>query len=245
MVDADRARRARREKLQHPAGPRAEVEQSSERPVPDHGDERRLDSLLRRMQGANHVPVGGALGEKPFRSLLDLGTGTGRMLELLAPRAVRAVGVDQSAAMLALARSRVDEAGLKNVQLRQGDIYAPPVERDGYDLVVVHQVLHFLDDPGRAVKEAARALAPGGRLALVDFDAHHEEFLRTDFAHRRLGFMNSEIEGYIAEAGLTDLRAVRVPPAPGESGKLTVALWLAQDPRIVSDGFQKSDAEFA
>jgi len=199
-----------------------------------HAPEERVEAALVAM-----------LGDKPFRSLLDLGTGTGRMLELLAPRAVRAVGVDQSAAMLALAMSRIDEAGLKNVQLRQGDIYAPPVERDGYDLVVVHQVLHFLDDPGRAVKEAARALAPGGRLALVDFDAHHEEFLRTDFAHRRLGFMNSEIEGYIAEAGLTDLRAVRVPPAPGESGKLTVALWLAQDPRIISDGFQKADAEFA
>ena len=198
---------------------------------------------------ASEVRVEAALlaliGDKPFRSLLDLGTGTGRMLELLAPRAVRAVGVDQSAAMLALARSRIDQAGLRNVQLRQGDVYAPPVERDGYDFIVIHQVLHFLDDPARALKEAARALAPSGRLVVVDFDAHHEEFLRTDFAHRRLGFPLAEIEGFLADAGLVAARSTRVAPAPGESGKLTVALWLAEDPRILSDGFQKADTEFA
>ena len=199
-----------------------------------HAPEERVEAALISM-----------IGDKPFRSLLDLGTGTGRMLELLAPRAVRAVGIDQSAAMLALARSHIDQAGLRNVHLRQGDIYAPPVERDGYDLVVIHQVLHFLDDPGRALKEAARALAPGGRLVVVDFDAHAQEFLRTDFAHRRLGFALSEIEGFLAEAGLAGLQAKRVPPMAGESGKLTVAIWFAEDPRIISDRFQKAEAEFA
>ncbi len=199
-----------------------------------HASEERVEAALTAM-----------IGEKPFRSLLDLGTGTGRMLELFAPRAVRAVGVDQSAAMLALARARIDQAGLKNVQLRQGDIYAPPVERDGYDLIVIHQVLHFLDDPARALKEAARALAPSGRLVVVDFDAHDQEFLRTDFAHRRLGFPLAEIEGFLAEAGLAAARSRRIEPAPGESGKLTVALWLAEDPRILSDGFQKADTEYA
>ena len=199
-----------------------------------HAPEERVEAALVSM-----------LGDKPFRSLLDLGAGTGRMLELMAPRAVRAVGVDQSAAMLALARSRIDQAGLRNVHLRQGDIYAPPVERDGYDLVVIHQVLHFLDDPARALKEAARALAPSGRLVVVDFDAHDQEFLRTDFAHRRLGFALTEIEGFLAEAGLVGVEAKRVTPAPGEAGKLTVALWLAEDPRIISDDFHKADAEFA
>ena len=120
-----------------------------------HAPEERVEAALVDMIGA-----------KPFRNLLDLGTGTGRMLELLAPRATRAVGVDQSAAMLALARARIDQAGLRHVSLRQGDIYAPPVERDAYDLVVIHQVLHFLDDPARALGEARRALAPGGRLAI-------------------------------------------------------------------------------
>ncbi len=96
--------------------------------------------------------------------------------------------------MLTLARSRIDQAGLRHVSLRQGDIYAAPIERDAYDLVVIHQVLHFLDDPGRALGEAARALRPGGRLIVVDFAAHDQEFLREDFAHRRLGFSGEEIE---------------------------------------------------
>ncbi len=199
-----------------------------------HAPEERVEAALLSM-----------IGDKPLRNLLDLGTGTGRMLELLAPRAVRAVGVDQSAAMLSLARSRIDQAGLRNVHLRQGDLYAPPVERDGYDLVVIHQVLHFLDDPARALKEAARALAPSGRLVVVDFDAHTQEFLRADFAHRRLGFALSEIEAFLIEAGLVAVRSKRVPPAAGESGKLTVALWLAEDPRVISDSFPKSDVEFA
>ncbi len=185
------------------------------------------------------------IGDKPFRSLLDLGTGTGRMLELLAPRAARAVGVDQSAAMLALARSRIDQATLRHVSLRQGDIYAAPVERDFYDLVVIHQVLHFLDDPARALNEAALALKSGGRLAVVDFVAHEQEFLRADFAHRRLGFAAKEIEGYLGEAGLVAVRSELVPPGANESGKLTVALWLAEDPRVIAEAVPKSDVEFA
>ena len=148
--------------------------------------------------------------------------------------------------MLALARARIDEAGLRNVSLRQGDIYAPPVERNAYDLVVIHQVLHFLDDPARALGEAARALAPGGRLAVVDFDAHDQEFLRDEFAHRRLGFaVARRSKATSPSAGLANIRAERVPPAMGEAGKLTVVLWIAEDPRIVSDAFPKSDVEFA
>ena len=199
-----------------------------------HAPEERVEAALVAM-----------IGDKPFSNLLDLGTGTGRMLELLAPRAARAVGVDQSAAMLALARARIDQAGLRHVSLRQGDIYAPPVERNAYDLVVIHQVLHFLDDPARAVAEAARALAAGGRLAVVDFDAHDQDFLRDEFAHRRLGFAVDEVDDYLAEAGLAAIRVERVPPAKGEAGKLTVALWVAEDPRVISDSFPKSDVEFA
>ena len=175
------------------------------------------------------------VGDKPIYNILDLGTGTGRMLELLAPKAGRGVGVDQSAAMLSLARSRIDQAGLRNVALRQGDIYAPPVERNGYDLVIIHQVLHFLDDPARALKEAARALSPGGRLVVADFDAHTQEFLRSDFAHRRLGFGSAEVADFLTAAGLVNVRCERVMPAAGESGKLTVALWIADDPRIIAD----------
>jgi len=111
-----------------------------------HAPESRVEAAIRAM-----------IGDKPVRAVLDLGTGTGRMLEIAAPLAERVVGVDQSSSMLALARSRIDQSGLRNAQLRQGDIYAPPIERAGYDLVIIHQVLHFLDDPARALREAARA----------------------------------------------------------------------------------------
>ena len=175
-----------------------------------------------------------AVGDAPVHALLDLGTGTGRMLELLGPLADRAVGVDQTPAMLNLARARIENAGLRHVQLRQGDIYALPVERDGYDLVVVHQVLHFLDDPARALREAARTLAPGGRLLVADFAPHGEESLREQHAHRRLGFSREEIERFLREAGL-DMVTTRDLPNAGGGEKLTVLLWLARDRRIRSD----------
>ena len=183
-------------------------------------------------------------GVKP-RSVLDLGTGTGRMLELLASEAERAVGVDQSAAMLSLARERLEQAGLRQAQLRQGDIFAPPVERDAFDLVVIHQVLHFLDDPARALQEAARMLRPGGRLLIVDFAAHGEESLRENFAHRRLGFADEEIERDLAGAGLAFEAQVSVAPEAGEPGKLTVALWLARDPRMIADDVTNKQSAFA
>jgi len=198
-----------------------------------HAPEERVEAAILAM-----------VGDAPVQAMLDLGAGTGRMLELIAPHAVRAVGVDLSPAMLSLARARIAQSGLRNVQLRQGDIYAPPVERDAYDLVVVHQVLHFLDDPARALREAARTLRPGGRLLVVDFAAHTEEYLREDFAHRRLGFSGEEIAGFLAEAGLVDLRTRLVAPGPGESGKLTVAIWLARDPRVIADNIRDASREF-
>jgi ubiquinone/menaquinone biosynthesis C-methylase UbiE len=185
------------------------------------------------------------VGDARIHSILDLGTGTGRMLELIAPLAARAVGVDQSPAMLALARARLAQSGLRNALLRQGDIYAPPVERDAYDLVVVHQVLHFLDDPSRALREAARTLRPGGRLLVVDFAAHGEEYLREQFAHRRLGFSLEEVAAFLAEAGLVEVQTRLVAPATGESGKLTVAIWLARDPRVIADDTRSVSREFA
>ena len=105
-----------------------------------------------------------ALGPRPIRNLLDLGTGTGKMLQLLAPHAARAVGLDASHAMLAVARANLEKAELTRVELRQGDIYAPPFGRGSFDVVIIHQVLHYLDDPARALREADRrgSAAPGG-----------------------------------------------------------------------------------
>jgi ubiquinone/menaquinone biosynthesis C-methylase UbiE/DNA-binding transcriptional ArsR family regulator len=174
-----------------------------------------------------------AIGQGPFRAVLDLGTGTGRMLSLLAGRADRAVGVDSSAAMLSVARSNIERAGLKNAQVRHGDIYALPVERDGYDVVVIHQVLHYLDDPARAIREACRALKPGGRLFVVDFAPHDVEFLRSEHAHRRLGFAEQEVCDAMAEAGLVDATSNHV--GADKSAKLTVTIWQARDARLLDD----------
>lgn len=183
-----------------------------------------------------------AVGEKPVRTLLDLGAGAGRMLEIFAPLAERAIGVDTSSAMLGVARGRLEETGLRNVQLRQADIYALPIERNAVDLAIMHQVLHYLDDPGRALREAARVLAPGGRLLVVDFAPHEEEHLREKHAHRRLGFADAEISGLLKQAGLeTVLHRELAPPKDG--GKLTVSLWLARDPRVIADKIPASSYE--
>jgi demethylmenaquinone methyltransferase/2-methoxy-6-polyprenyl-1,4-benzoquinol methylase/ArsR family transcriptional regulator len=175
------------------------------------------------------------VGPGPFRSLVDLGTGTGRMLELLGPRADRALGIDQSPAMLNLARSRIERAGARNVQVRQGDIYALPVARDAADLVVLHQVLHYLDDPSRALREAARILRPGGKLVVVDFAPHAQETLRDDHAHRRLGFAREEIDDMLRAVGLGIKDHRDLGPRVGEADKLTVSIWLARDLRVLSD----------
>lgn len=175
------------------------------------------------------------IGDMHIETMLDIGTGTGRMLELLAPRAARAVGLDISPAMLSVARANLERAGVRNVQLRQGDVYALPAGESGFSLIMLHQVLHFLDDPGRAVREAARLLAPGGRLVIADLAPHGEERLRAEFAHRRLGFSAAEIAGLVNEAGLDLVRTEALSPTPDEGDVLTVALWLARDPRLQTD----------
>jgi ubiquinone/menaquinone biosynthesis C-methylase UbiE/DNA-binding transcriptional ArsR family regulator len=190
---------------------------------------------------ALHVPetqveaaVLALLGSRVIDSVLDLGTGTGRMLQMLAGQASRAVGLDVSPAMLGVARANLDEAGLRHVQLRQGDVYALPPDLARFDLVILHQVLHYLDDPARAVREAARALKPGGRLLVVDFAPHGEEILREAHAHRRLGFSEAEVSTYLNEAELAVNAPVTLSPPPGQ-GALAVSLWLAQDTRLEGD----------
>ena len=172
-----------------------------------------------------------ALADKPIRSLLDLGTGTGRMLELFGADIERGLGLDLSLDMLALARARLDRAGLKHCSVRHGDIYDLALPRDSFDVLIIHQVLHFLDDSARAIAEAARVLRPGGRLLVVDFAPHDLEFLREEHAHRRLGFAAETVTQWLEAAGLDVLRQETLPPGP--QGKIAVSLWLARDPRIV------------
>jgi ubiquinone/menaquinone biosynthesis C-methylase UbiE/DNA-binding transcriptional ArsR family regulator len=174
-----------------------------------------------------------ALSDKPFRSLLDLGTGTGRMLEMFGPDIERGLGLDLSLDMLLLARDRLERAGLRNCSVRQGDIYDLPLADDSFDVVILHQVLHFLDDGARAIREAARVLRPGGRLLVVDFAPHEQEFLREQFAHRRLGFAPDTVTQWITASGLDPVMHKSLAPEPGSEGKIAVSLWLARDTRAL------------
>jgi ubiquinone/menaquinone biosynthesis C-methylase UbiE len=180
-----------------------------------------------------------ALGDKPFRSLLDLGTGTGRMLELFGPQIDRGLGIDLSLDMLLLARARLERAGLRHCSVRQGDIYDLSLPRDSFDVIIVHQVLHFLDDGARAIREAARVLAPSGRLLIVDFAPHELEFLREEHAHRRLGFAPETMSQWLAAAGLDVTMHKSIAPERGTDGKIAVSLWLAQDRRVRIAGRQE------
>ena len=152
-------------------------------------------------------------------------TGTGRMLEILAPRVERALGIDQSREMLAVARVNLERAGLENSSVRLGDMYQLALADASFDAVVIHQVLHYADRPAAVIAEAARVLRPGGRLVLVDFAPHTLEFLREEHAHRRLGFADSEVAEWCGSAGLDPTRPRRLPGDP-----LTVVIWTAQRP---------------
>jgi ubiquinone/menaquinone biosynthesis C-methylase UbiE len=180
---------------------------------------------------AVEAAVCAALDGVPIRSLLDLGTGTGRMLELFAGKIERGLGLDLSLDMLALARERLDRPGFKHCSVRHGDIYDLPLPRDSFDAVIIHQVLHFLDDSGRAIREAARVLRPGGRLLVIDFAPHDMEFLRDEHAHRRLGFAAETVTQWIEAAGLDFINQQTL--APGPRAKIAVSIWLGRDPRIV------------
>jgi ubiquinone/menaquinone biosynthesis C-methylase UbiE/DNA-binding transcriptional ArsR family regulator len=175
--------------------------------------------------------VSAALGSGPFEFLVDLGTGTGRILELFGQRFHRGLGLDLNPAMLAYARSKLARAGLAHAQVRQANIYDLPLGDQTADAVVIHLVLHFLSDPQRAIREAVRVLAPGGRLLIVDFAPHALEFLREAYAHERLGFASALIAQWLAEFGLELLETRDLAPGPGARGdKLTVSLWLAGRP---------------
>lgn len=196
-------------------------------------------------EAAVEAAVRQVLGAAPIRSLLDLGTGTGRMLEVFAPDIERGMGIDLSPDMLGVARTNLERAGIRHCLLRQSDIYAVPAPRDSFDAVIVHQVLHYLDDGGRALKEAARVLRPGGRLLVVDFAPHGLEFLRDAHAHRHLGFPRETVEGWLADAGL-DLVTFRTLAPDGKAGDgLTVSLWLARDPRVLMAEADLADREIA
>jgi ubiquinone/menaquinone biosynthesis C-methylase UbiE len=167
--------------------------------------------------------VARALGDRPVGRLVDIGTGTGRMLELFGRGAGSALGVDRSPEMLRLARVKLTEAGLAPIDLRQGDMYALPLPSGSADTVIVHQVLHYAQQPAAAVAEAARLLSPGGRLLIVDFAPHDREELRARDAHARLGFADEAVLKWMAASGVDGQVVEHL-----KGGELTVTIWIGE-----------------
>lgn len=165
-------------------------------------------------------------GDGPFGLMIDVGVGTGRMLELFADRIDRGIGVDINHSMLNVARLNLEKAGLKHCSVRHADVGALPFDNGLADLVTVHQVLHYLDDPALAVDECARVLKPGGSLMIVDFAPHQLEELREEYYHRRLGFSDEEMSELIERAGLTLQHHAALHP-DDKTGQLTMKIWVA------------------
>jgi ArsR family transcriptional regulator len=211
-VVADRARLA---------AVRSDRASAAARYFAEHAEEWDAIRSLHVPESAVEAKVSEILSDGPIGRLIDIGTGTGRMIELFAARAESAIGVDRSPEMLRLARAKLTEAGLDGAELRQGDMYALPFEAGVADVIILHQVLHFAQQPTAAIAEAARLLDNGGRLLIVDFASHDHEALRDRDAHVRLGFGDDQIEGWFQAA---DLTVERVEELVGDA--LTVKLWL-------------------
>lgn len=173
-----------------------------------------------------------SLGEGSLGTLLDIGTGTGRIAELLAPQSRRVTGLDKSPEMLRLARTRLQDLPAEALDLVQGDFTALPFDAASFDTVVFHQVLHYAADPEPAVAEAARVCRVGGTIAVVDFAAHDREELRSLHAHARLGFSDEQMLGLLSRAGFSAAPPVALPGKP-----LTVKIWTGRragaDPRAL------------
>lgn len=174
-------------------------------------------------------------GPGPFRHVVDFGTGTGRMLSLFAPRALEAEGIDMSHHMLTVARANLELDGSPVARVRQGDVTATPYEDASADLVIIHQVLHYVDAPNRVIAEAARILEPGGRLLIVDFAPHALEFLRTEHGHHRLGLSPDAMLAWTNAAGLKLSEPRAFAPPPGNEPGLTVNIWTAEKPAAAQE----------
>jgi len=175
--------------------------------VPEKEVEKRLENIFK----------GRDIGD-----FLDIGTGTGRMLELIGPNVDHAIGVDSSREMLSYARAAIEGAGLRNCQVRLADMYNLPFANQSQDGIIIHQVLHYAESPSRAIEEAARLLRPNGILAIADFAPHAVDSLRSEYAHRQLGFDPDEIWRYCQQAGLEQVELQVL-----EGDPLTVNIWTA------------------
>ncbi len=181
---------------------------------------------LRRMHSADNLVEArliDALGENTLGHVLDIGTGTGRMAELFAPRAERIVALDKNLEMLRIARAKLQHLPAETVELVQGDFVDLPFDQDQFDTILLHQVLHFAQDPGAALAEAARVTKAGGHIAIVDFAAHDREELRERHAHARLGFSDRQMNCLLRDAGFTARKPIAL-----DEGELVVKIWIGE-----------------
>jgi len=194
-----------------------------------HADE--WDSIRARMVSDTDIEnrLINLVRTSKIKVLLDLGTGTGRILEILAPYISKGIGFDLSKEMLGVARSKLENAGVIHCTVRHSDIHDINMSDGCADAITIHQVLHYCDHPEQVIKEASRLLKPGGQLLLVDFLPHDLEFLREMHAHQRLGFASSTIEHWCKRYGLNTVKH-EVLEAKADSRNpdtLTVGLWNA------------------
>ncbi|APG63502.1 hypothetical protein LPB140_02570 [Sphingorhabdus lutea] len=169
-----------------------------------------------------------ALATRPMGRVLDIGTGTGRMVEIFLDAAEHMTALDNSPEMLRVARAKIwdnhdEKPPIERLDMMLGDFNALPLDNQSYDTVLLHQVLHYAGDPAHVIREAARVLAPAGRLMIVDFAPHDREELRTVHAHERLGFADSTIMAAFETAGLRMAHNRQL-----DGGELTVKIWLGQ-----------------
>ena len=200
------------------AGVRAERAEAAQAWFAAHASEWDCLRSLHVAEAEVETAILAALGDRMVGRLLDVGTGTGRMIELLGPQALSALGIDRSPEMLRLARAKI--ADMPNAEVRQADMAVLPLPDEAADTIVLHQVLHFAQAPGGVLAECARVLAPGGRILVVDFAPHDREDLRAVQGHARLGFPDAAIRGWLEDAGLNYRPCGRLPGC-----ELTVALW--------------------
>ena len=174
------------------------------------------------------------LRDAPLGTMLDIGTGTGRMVELFGAAAQSVIAIDNSPEMLRLARAKLLESEAVNgsnlvqkTELKQGDFNNLPLTNGTVDSVILHQVLHYAQHPEAVLAEVSRVLKSAGIVLIADFAAHDREDLRTEHAHARLGFSDDSMKHWLAASKL-DLVQTRTL----DGGELTVKIWVARKAAI-------------